>query len=103
MRQEKGRSRIVTPTPGVPEEPFPDRDHGGPSPKPEHTNRDREQDHQGPHPKDPDEQMQDPPEEPLQEELLDEPVPEPMKVSKTTIAGPAEQRTYISRLLAETW
>ncbi|KAL2232426.1 UNVERIFIED_CONTAM: hypothetical protein Sindi_1422600 [Sesamum indicum] len=48
---------------------FPDGDHGGPSPKSEHINRDREQDQQGLHPRDPDEQMQDPPKEPLQEEL----------------------------------
>ena len=82
----------MTPTLGVPEEPFPDGDHGGPSPKPEHTNLDKEQDQQGLHPKDLDEQMQDPPEEPLQEELSDGPIPEPMKVSKTAIAGLVEQK-----------
>ena len=92
MSQGKGGSRIVTPTLGVPEEPFPGRDHGGPSPKLEHTNLDREQDQQGFHPKDLDEQMQDPLEEPLQQELSDGPIPEPMKVSKTAIAGLAEQK-----------
>ncbi|KAL2226547.1 UNVERIFIED_CONTAM: hypothetical protein Sindi_2013400 [Sesamum indicum] len=56
----KGGSKIVTLTPGVPEEPFPDRDHGGPNPKPEHINLDRKQDQQGFHLKDLDEQMQDP-------------------------------------------
>ena len=75
----------MTPTLGVPEEPFPDGDHGGPSPKPEHTKLDKEQDQQGLHPKDLDEQMQDPPEKPLQEELSDRPIPEPMKDSKTAI------------------
>ncbi|KAL0445083.1 UNVERIFIED_CONTAM: hypothetical protein Slati_2231000 [Sesamum latifolium] len=40
--------------------------------------------------------MQDPQDEPLLEELSDGPIPEPMKVSKTAIAGPAEQRvTYL--------
>ena len=92
MSQRKGRSRIVTPTLGVPEEPFPDGDHGGPSPKPEHTKLDKEQDQEGLHPKDLDEQMQDPPEEPLQEELSDGPIPEPMKVLKIAIAGLAEQK-----------
>ncbi|KAL2251299.1 UNVERIFIED_CONTAM: hypothetical protein Sindi_2252200 [Sesamum indicum] len=77
---------------GVPEEPFPDGDHGGPSPKPGHTNLDREQDQQGLHPKDLDEQMQDPTEEPLQGELSDGPIPELMKVSKTAVAGLAEQK-----------
>ncbi|KAL2237554.1 UNVERIFIED_CONTAM: hypothetical protein Sindi_0947100 [Sesamum indicum] len=77
---------------GVPKEPFPDGDHGGPSPKPEHTKLDKEQDQEGLHPKDLDEQMQDPPEEPLQEELSDGPIPEPMKVLKIAIAGLAEQK-----------
>ncbi|KAL2228418.1 UNVERIFIED_CONTAM: hypothetical protein Sindi_1821500 [Sesamum indicum] len=92
VSQGKGGSRIVTPTLGVPEEPFPGRDHGGPSPKPKHINMDREQDQQGFHPKDLDEQMQDPLEELLQEELSDGPIPEPIKVSKTVIAGLAEQK-----------
>ncbi|KAL0444532.1 UNVERIFIED_CONTAM: hypothetical protein Slati_2175900 [Sesamum latifolium] len=48
------------------------------------------------HPKDLDEQMQDPQDEPLQEELSNEPIPGPMKVLKTATAGPAEQRvTYL--------
>ncbi|KAL2237487.1 UNVERIFIED_CONTAM: hypothetical protein Sindi_0940400 [Sesamum indicum] len=88
---------------GLPEEPFPDGDHGGPSLKPEDTNLDKEQDQQGLHPKDLDEQMQDPPEEPLQEELSDGPIPEPMRVLKIVIAGLAGKRTYISRLSSETW
>ncbi|KAL2226501.1 UNVERIFIED_CONTAM: hypothetical protein Sindi_2008800 [Sesamum indicum] len=71
---------------------FSRRRHGGPSPKPEHTKLDKEQDQQGLHPKDLDEQMQDPPEEPLQEELSDGPIPEPMKVLKIAIAGLAEQK-----------
>ncbi|KAL2251886.1 UNVERIFIED_CONTAM: movement protein, partial [Sesamum indicum] len=79
VSQGKGRNRIVTPTLGVPGEPFPGGDHGGRNPKPEHTNLDREQDQQGFHPRDLDEQMQDPLEEPLQEELSDEPIPESMK------------------------
>ncbi|KAL2231153.1 UNVERIFIED_CONTAM: hypothetical protein Sindi_1709700 [Sesamum indicum] len=48
---------------GVLEEPFPDGDHGGPNPSEE-----------------------------LQEELSDGPILEPMKVSKTTIAGLVEQK-----------
>ncbi|KAL2240749.1 UNVERIFIED_CONTAM: hypothetical protein Sindi_0716100, partial [Sesamum indicum] len=87
----KEGSKIVTPTPGVPEEPFPDGDHGGLRPKLEHINLDKQQDQQGFHPKDLDEQMQDPLKKPLQEELSDEPIPEPMKASKTAIAGLAEQ------------
>ncbi|KAL2226679.1 UNVERIFIED_CONTAM: hypothetical protein Sindi_2026600, partial [Sesamum indicum] len=87
VSREKGGSKIVNPTPGVLEEPFHDEDHDGPIPKPEHINLDREQDQQGFHPKDLDEQMQDPREEPLKEELSDGSIPEPMKVSKTTIAG----------------
>ncbi|KAL2231233.1 UNVERIFIED_CONTAM: hypothetical protein Sindi_1717700 [Sesamum indicum] len=89
--QEKGGSKIVTP-PGVPVEPFSGGDHGGPSPKLENTNLDREQDQQGLHPKDLDEQMQDLQDEPLQEELSEEPIPEPMKVSKTAIAGLTKQK-----------
>ncbi|KAL0463176.1 UNVERIFIED_CONTAM: putative enzymatic polyprotein [Sesamum latifolium] len=72
------------------------KDHGGPNPRPEPTNLDRGPDQQGLHPKDLDEQILDPQDEPLQEELSDGPIPEPMKVSKTAIAGPAEQRvTYL--------
>ncbi|KAL2246216.1 UNVERIFIED_CONTAM: hypothetical protein Sindi_2889800 [Sesamum indicum] len=88
----KGGSKTVTATPGVPRGPFPDGDHGGPSLKPERTNLDKEQDQQGLHPKDPDEQMQDPPDERLQEELSDGPIPEQMKVLKTAIAGLPEQK-----------
>ncbi|KAL0434696.1 UNVERIFIED_CONTAM: hypothetical protein Sradi_0177500 [Sesamum radiatum] len=47
-------------------------------------------DQQGLHPKDLDEQIQDPQDEPLQEELSDEPMPELMKVSKTATARLAE-------------
>ncbi|KAL0361717.1 UNVERIFIED_CONTAM: hypothetical protein Sradi_3856200 [Sesamum radiatum] len=56
------------------------------------TNLDRGQDRQGLHPKDLDGQMQDPQDEPLQRELSDGLIPVPMKVSKTAIAGPAEQK-----------
>ncbi|KAL2228675.1 UNVERIFIED_CONTAM: hypothetical protein Sindi_1847200, partial [Sesamum indicum] len=62
--QGKGGSKVVTPTAGVLGELFPDGDHGGPSPMPENINLDNEQDQQGFHPKDLDEHMQDPPEEP---------------------------------------
>ncbi|KAL0345865.1 UNVERIFIED_CONTAM: hypothetical protein Sradi_4417800 [Sesamum radiatum] len=89
----KGRGkRVATPTLGVPDEPLSDENHGGLNPRPEPTNLDRGPDQQGPHPKDLDEQMRDPQDEPLLEELSDEPISEPMKVSKTAIAGPAEQR-----------
>ena len=87
----------MTPTLGVPEEPFLGGDHGGLNQKRENINLDREQDQQRFHPKDLDEHMQNPMEEPLQEELLDEPIPEPMKVSKTAIAGLAQQKDiYLS-------
>ncbi|KAL2228408.1 UNVERIFIED_CONTAM: hypothetical protein Sindi_1820500 [Sesamum indicum] len=86
------KENLVSQGKGGVEEPFPGGDYGGPSPKPEHINLDREQDQQGFHPKDLDETMQDPMEEPLQEELLDETLPEPMKVLKTAIAGLAEQK-----------
>ncbi|KAL0399849.1 UNVERIFIED_CONTAM: hypothetical protein Sradi_2328200 [Sesamum radiatum] len=53
-------------------------------------------DQQGLHPKDLDEQMQDPQDELLQGELSDEPILEPMKVLKIATVGPAEQRvTYL--------
>ncbi|KAL0463447.1 UNVERIFIED_CONTAM: hypothetical protein Slati_0232300 [Sesamum latifolium] len=81
---------------GVPDEPLSGKGHDGPNPRPKPTNLDREPDQQGLHPKDLDEQIPDPQDEPLQEELSDGPIPEPTKVSKTTIAGPAEQRiTYL--------
>ncbi|KAL0420777.1 UNVERIFIED_CONTAM: movement protein [Sesamum latifolium] len=70
--------------------------HGGPNPRPEPTNLDRGSDQQGLHPKDLDEQIPDPQDEPLLEELSDGPIPELMRVSKIAIAGPAEQRvTYL--------
>ncbi|KAL0401370.1 UNVERIFIED_CONTAM: movement protein [Sesamum latifolium] len=78
------------------DEPLSDEGHGGPNPRPEPTNLDREPDQQGLHPKDPDEQIPDPQDEPLQEELSGGLIPEPTKVLKTAIAGPAEQRvTYL--------
>ncbi|KAL0374180.1 UNVERIFIED_CONTAM: hypothetical protein Sradi_3333700 [Sesamum radiatum] len=53
-------------------------------------------DQQGLHPKDLDEQMQDLQDEPLQRELSDEPILEPMKVLKTATVGPVEQKvTYL--------
>ncbi|KAL0301533.1 UNVERIFIED_CONTAM: hypothetical protein Sradi_6430100 [Sesamum radiatum] len=64
--------------------------HGSPNQKPEHTNLDKGVDQQGLHPKDLDEQIQDPQEEPLRGELSDVPIPELMKVSKTATAGHAE-------------
>ncbi|KAL0427946.1 UNVERIFIED_CONTAM: putative enzymatic polyprotein [Sesamum latifolium] len=86
----------MTPTLGVPNEPLSGEDHGGPNPRLEPTNLGKGSDQQGLHPKNLDEQIQDPQDEPLQEELSDGSVPEPMKVSKTVIAGPAEQRvTYL--------
>ncbi|KAL2248169.1 UNVERIFIED_CONTAM: hypothetical protein Sindi_2669200 [Sesamum indicum] len=95
--RKRRKKKIVTPTLGVLEEPFPYGDHGGPSPKLEHINLDKEQDLQKFHPKDLDEQMQDPLEEPLHEELPNEAIPEPMKVSKTAIAGFAKQKNKYSR------
>ncbi|KAL0318230.1 UNVERIFIED_CONTAM: hypothetical protein Scaly_2852600 [Sesamum calycinum] len=76
---------------GIPEELLLGEDHGGPKQKPEHTNLGKGVDQQGLHPKDLDEQIQDPQEEPLQEELSDRPIPGPMKVSKTATAGHVEQ------------
>ncbi|KAL0402509.1 UNVERIFIED_CONTAM: hypothetical protein Slati_4280800 [Sesamum latifolium] len=53
-------------------------------------------DQQGLHPKDLDEQMQDPQDEPLLEELSYGPISEQMKASKTATVGPAEQKvTYL--------
>ncbi|KAL2230387.1 UNVERIFIED_CONTAM: movement protein [Sesamum indicum] len=90
--QGKEGSKVVTPTPGVQEEPFLEGDHDGPNPKPEHISLDKEQDQQGFHSKDLDEQRRDQLEEPPQKELSDGPIPELMKVSKTAIAGLAEQK-----------
>ncbi|KAL0458135.1 UNVERIFIED_CONTAM: hypothetical protein Slati_0440700 [Sesamum latifolium] len=75
---------------GVPDEPYSGVEHGGPNPRPEPTNLDKRLDQQGFHPNDLDEQMQDPQYEPLQEELSDELIPEPMKVSRTATAGSTE-------------
>ncbi|KAL0448406.1 UNVERIFIED_CONTAM: movement protein [Sesamum latifolium] len=81
---------------GVPDEPLSGKNHGGPNPRPEPTNLGKGLDQQGFHPKDPDEQIPDPQDEPLQEELSDGPIPEPMKVLKTATAGLAEQKaTYL--------
>ncbi|KAK4381436.1 hypothetical protein Sango_2968100 [Sesamum angolense] len=91
VSQGKGRSRITTHTLGIPEEPLSGEDHGGPKQKPEHINLGRRADQQGLHPKDLDEQIQNPQEEPLREELSDWPIPELMKVSKTATAGHVEQ------------
>ncbi|KAK4407836.1 movement protein [Sesamum angolense] len=91
MSQGRGRCKVVTPTLGIPEEPPSGGDHGGLNRKPEHTNLDKGMDQQGFHPKDLDEQIQDPQEEPLQGELSDGPIPEPMEVSKTATAGHVEQ------------
>ncbi|KAL0409808.1 UNVERIFIED_CONTAM: hypothetical protein Sradi_1915200 [Sesamum radiatum] len=52
-------------------EPLSDGDHRGPNQRPNHTNLGKGSDQQGLYPKDLDEQMQDPQDEPLQEELSD--------------------------------
>ncbi|KAK4404230.1 movement protein [Sesamum angolense] len=90
----------MTHTLGIPEELLSGEDHGGPKQKPEHTNLGKGADQQGFHPKDLDEQIQDPQEEPLREELLDGPIPGLMKVSKTATAGRVEQEE-LSRLREE--
>ncbi|KAK4389742.1 movement protein [Sesamum angolense] len=94
VSQEKGRSKVITHTLGIPEEPLSSEDHSGPKQKPEYTNLDKGADQQGLHPKDLDEQIQDPHEEPLREELSDGPILGPMKVSKTATAGHVEQRGH---------
>ncbi|KAK4384442.1 movement protein [Sesamum angolense] len=76
---------------GIPEELLSGENHGGPKPKPEHTNLGKGADQQGLHPKDLDEQMQDPQGEPLREELSDGPIPGLTKVSKIATAGHVEQ------------
>ncbi|KAL0444378.1 UNVERIFIED_CONTAM: movement protein [Sesamum latifolium] len=81
----------MTPTLGVLDESLSGEDHGGPNPRPEPTNRGKGLDQQGLL-KDLDKQIQDPQDEPLQGELSDEPIPEPMKVLKTATVGPAEQK-----------
>ncbi|KAL0448097.1 UNVERIFIED_CONTAM: hypothetical protein Slati_1937600 [Sesamum latifolium] len=88
--RNRGRSRTVTPTLGVPREPPSDGGHGGPNQRSDHINLGKGPDQQGLHPNDLDEQMQDLHDKPLQGELSNEPIPEPMKVSRTVIAGPAE-------------
>ncbi|KAL0451283.1 UNVERIFIED_CONTAM: hypothetical protein Slati_1106400 [Sesamum latifolium] len=86
----------MTPILGVSDEFLSCEDHGGPNLRPEPTNLDRGPDQQGLHLKDSDEQMQDPQDEPLLEELSDKPIPEPMKILQTATVGPAEQKvTYI--------
>ncbi|KAL0373738.1 UNVERIFIED_CONTAM: hypothetical protein Sradi_3289500 [Sesamum radiatum] len=92
----KRKKQKVTHILGVPKEPLSDKDPAGPKQRPDHTNLGKGPDQQGFHPKDLDEQMQDIQDEPLQEEFLDEPIPEPMKVLKTATTGPAYQRvTYL--------
>ncbi|KAL0356036.1 UNVERIFIED_CONTAM: Enzymatic polyprotein [Sesamum radiatum] len=92
VSQGRGKNRTTTPTLGVLDEPLSGENHGSPNPRPEPTNLDRGQDRQGLHPKDLDEQMQDPQDELLQRGLSDGLIPVPMKVSKTAITGPAEQK-----------
>ncbi|KAK4393996.1 movement protein [Sesamum angolense] len=89
--QEKGGNTGVNYTPEIPEELLLGEDHGGPKPKPEHTNLGNGVDQQGLHPKDLDKQIQDPQEEPLQEELSGGPILGLMKVSKIVTAGRVEQ------------
>ncbi|KAL0282575.1 UNVERIFIED_CONTAM: hypothetical protein Sradi_7256800 [Sesamum radiatum] len=68
---------------GVQEVPLSGRDQGGPNQKLEHINLDRGTDQLGFHPKDLDEQIQDPQEEPVQGKVSDGPIPdEPMRFSK---------------------
>ncbi|KAL0458642.1 UNVERIFIED_CONTAM: hypothetical protein Slati_0491400 [Sesamum latifolium] len=94
--EPRKRKITKTPTLGVPDEPLSGENHGGPNPRPEPINLGKGPDQQRLHPKDLDKQIPDPQDEPLQEELSNGLIPEPMKVSKTAIAGPAEQRvTYL--------
>ncbi|KAL0395261.1 UNVERIFIED_CONTAM: hypothetical protein Slati_4492300 [Sesamum latifolium] len=83
---------------GVPNEPLSGEDRGGPNPRPKSTNLDRGPDQQGFHPKDLDEHMEDPQDEPQQEELSNEPIPEPMKVLRTVTAGPTELKVISLRI-----
>ncbi|KAL0434675.1 UNVERIFIED_CONTAM: movement protein [Sesamum radiatum] len=82
---------MMTLTLGVPDERLSGEDHGGPNPRPEPTKLGKGPDQQGRHPKDLDEHIHDPQDEPLQEELSDEPIPELIKVSKTATSGLVEQ------------
>ncbi|KAK4404252.1 Enzymatic polyprotein [Sesamum angolense] len=91
VRRGKGGNTGVIYTPGTLEELLLGADHGGPKPKPEHTNLGNGVDQQGLPPKDLDEQIQDPPDEPLRRELSDGPIPELMKVSRIATAGHVEQ------------
>ncbi|KAK4382684.1 putative enzymatic polyprotein [Sesamum angolense] len=81
----------MTHTLEIPKELLSGEDHGGPKQKPKHTNLGKRADQQGLHPKDLEEQIQDPQEEPLREELSDGPIPGLMKVSKIATAGHVEQ------------
>ncbi|KAL0287361.1 UNVERIFIED_CONTAM: hypothetical protein Sradi_7126700 [Sesamum radiatum] len=58
--QGRGRSKTMTPTLGVPDEPLLGENHGGPNPRPEPTNLGKRLDQQGLHLKDLDGQIQDP-------------------------------------------
>ncbi|KAL0404033.1 UNVERIFIED_CONTAM: hypothetical protein Sradi_2044100 [Sesamum radiatum] len=60
----RGRSKTTTPTLGVPNEPLSGENHDGPNPKPEPTKLGKGPDQQGLHPKDLDEQIHDPHDEP---------------------------------------
>ncbi|KAL0439190.1 UNVERIFIED_CONTAM: hypothetical protein Slati_2402000 [Sesamum latifolium] len=82
----------MTHTLGVSGEPLLDGDHCGPNQRPDHTNLGKGPDQQRLNPKDLDEQMQDPQDKLLQEELSDEPIPELMKVSRIATTGPAERK-----------
>ncbi|KAL0401724.1 UNVERIFIED_CONTAM: hypothetical protein Slati_4202300 [Sesamum latifolium] len=75
VNQGRGKNRTTTPTLGVPDEPLSGENHGGPNPRPEPINLGKGPDQQGLHPKDPDEQIPDPQDEPLQEELSDGSIP----------------------------
>ncbi|KAL0456078.1 UNVERIFIED_CONTAM: hypothetical protein Slati_0947000 [Sesamum latifolium] len=96
VSQGRGKNRTMIHTLEVLGEPISGEDHGGPNPRLEPINLDKGPDQQGLHPKDLDKQMQDPQDKPLQGELSDEPILEPMKVSKTATVGSAEQKvTYL--------
>ncbi|KAL2242893.1 UNVERIFIED_CONTAM: hypothetical protein Sindi_0407300 [Sesamum indicum] len=96
--QERGRSRVVIPTLGVPDEPLLGEERGDPNQKPEYTNLDWRPDQQGLHLRDLGKQMQDPHEEPIQEKLSDEPILEPIKVSIILSKQPHLKRRDIMEL-----
>ncbi|KAL0322448.1 UNVERIFIED_CONTAM: hypothetical protein Sangu_1864100 [Sesamum angustifolium] len=81
----------MTPTLGIPEEPFQAKIMVVQNKSQNIQIWTKERTNKGFHPKDLDEQIQDPQEEPLRGELSDGPIPELMKVSRTTTAGHAEQ------------